>query len=64
MSLGKARMVPMVLDAPESRAMTARARILPTAMWPRGMGVMSMVAMVPRSFSPAMDSGATAAQPE
>ena len=25
---------------------------------------MSMVAMVPRSFSPAMDSGATAAQPE
>ena len=28
------------------------------------MGVISMVAIVPRSFSPAMDSGATAAQPE
>ena len=41
-----------------------KARILPKAMSPRRMGVMSMVAMVPRSFSPAMDSGATAAQPE
>lgn len=28
------------------------------------MGVTSKVAMVPRSFSPAMDSGATAIQPE
>ena len=57
-------MVPTALDAPESRAMTARARIFPTAISLRRMGVMSMVAMVPRSFSPAMDSGATAEQPE
>ena len=56
--------VPTVLDSPESRAMMARAKILPRARSLRLRGVTSRVAMVPRSFSPAMDSGATAAQPE
>ena len=64
MRLGRDRMVPRALDAPESTVMTARARIFPTAMSLRRMGVTSIVAMVPRSFSPAMDSGATAEQPE
>ena len=43
---------------------SANARIFPRATSLRRMGVISMVAIVPRSFSPAMDSGATAAQPE
>ena len=56
--------VPMVLDSPESRAMMDSAQILPRARSRRRRGVMSRVAMVPRSFSPAMDSGAAAMQPE
>lgn len=41
-----------------------RAMIFPMAIWLRLTGVTSMVANVPRSFSPAIDSGATAMQPE
>ena len=41
-----------------------RAAILPNASSLRLMGVMSRVAMVPRSFSPAMDSAVMAMQEE
>ena len=53
----------MALEAPANRAMTDSAMIFPRAMLPRLAGVMSKVAMVPRSFSPAMASGATAIHP-
>ena len=63
MSFGSDRMVPRKLERPLSSAATLRLRILPTASSLRLTGVTSSVAMVPRSFSPAMDSGATAIQP-
>ncbi len=44
-------------------AMTLRLKIFPNARWLRFKGVTSKVAIVPRSFSPAIDSGATAIQP-
>lgn len=44
--------------------MMDKAQILPRARSRRLRGVMSKVAMVPRSFSPAMDSGAVDMQPE
>ena len=53
----------MALEAPDRRAITDRAIIFPRAMLPRFVGEMSRVAMVPRSYSPAMDSGATAMHP-
>ena len=46
------------------RERTLREMIFPTAIWLRLTGVTSIVANVPRSFSPAIDSGATAIHPE
>ena len=43
--------------------MIDNAAILPSAMWLRLTGVISNDAIVPRSFSPAMDSGATEIHP-
>ena len=56
-------MVPRKLEAPLSSDMQPRLITLPMASSPRPNGVTSSVAMEPRSFSPAMDSGATAMQP-
>ena len=64
MRVGMDSRVPTVLERPESRAMMDKAQILPRARSRRLRGVMSKVAMVPRSFSPAMDSGAVDMQPE
>ena len=55
---------PMKLDRPPKMAKKLRLMIFPMAIAARLMGVTSRVARVPRSFSPAMDSGATAAQLE
>ena len=57
-------MVPIKLDNPERSASVPKLKILPTARFPRFIGVTSMVASVPRSFSPAMESGAMDIQPE
>ena len=64
MSLGRDRMMPRKLQSPLSRDSVLKAIILPAAIWLRLTGVTSMVASVPRSFSPAIDSGATAIHPE
>ena len=60
---GRESMVPRKLDRPDSSAMALKLMILPSARELLFMGVTSRVAMVPLSFSPAMDSGATAIQP-
>ena len=53
----------MKLEMPLSRAMPLSDTILPRASSLRRMGVTSSVAMVPRSFSPAMLLGAMAITP-
>ena len=63
MICGIARNVPMNELIADSAEIAERDRILPTTSSPRRMGVTSSVAMVPRSFSPAMDSGAMPMQP-
>ena len=63
-SFGRERISPKKLQTPLMRESTLRETTFPIAIWLRLTGVTSMVANVPRSFSPAIDSGATAIQPE
>ena len=63
-SFGRDRIVPSALDMPDKSATIASAAIFPTASSPRRIGVMRIVVIVPRSYSHAIDSGATAIQPE
>lgn len=51
--------MPIELDAAIASPIREHARILPRAMSCLLMGVASRVAIVPRSFSPAMASAAT-----
>ena len=63
-SFGKDSATPIKLEIPLRSVMTLILIILPRAKELRFMGVTRRVAMVPRSFSPAMKSGAMAQQPE
>ena len=60
---GSAAKVPIKLEQPARSAIILKENTLPSARELLFMGVTSKVAMVPRSFSPAMDSGATDMQP-
>ena len=53
----------MKLDKALTKAVILKAKILPRAIELRFTGVMSKVAMVPLSFSPAIDSVAIPIQP-
>ena len=63
-SLGMDNKIPTVEESPLSSAMMEREKIFPSASSLRRIGVTRIVAIVPLSFSPAMDSGATAMHPE
>ena len=56
MIFGKDSMSPIKLDAALAKAVMDSAMILPKAFSLRFVGVVNRVAMVPRSFSPAIDS--------
>ena len=60
---GRDMMVPIKLEIPANKAITLRLIILPNARELLLTGVTSRVAMVPLSFSPAMDSGAVEIHP-
>ena len=60
---GSAAKVPIKLEQPARSAIMLKENTLPSARELLFMGVTSKVAMVPRSFSPAMDSGATDMHP-
>ena len=62
-SFGSASIVPTKLDMPLSKASVLKLMILPIASSLLFMGVASKVAMVPLSFSPAIDSGAIPIHP-
>ena len=63
-SFGRDNMVPTKLEIPLKSPIIPRLMIFPMASCPRFIGVTNKVAMVPLSFSPAMDSGAIAIHPE
>ena len=60
---GRENIIPKKLDNPDNNVMMLRETILPIAISDLFTGVTSSVAMVPLSFSPAIESGAMATQP-
>lgn len=61
-SRGRDKKVPMNELIADNADSAESESTLPTTSSPRFTGVTSSVAMVPRSFSPAMDSGASPMQ--
>ena len=61
---GRDANVPTKLETPDKKAIILRASILPRASACLLIGVTRRVAIVPLSFSPAMDSGVTDIHPD